>query len=60
MIISEIPVPKDTYVVMFITDKNNDENHIIYFLNENGDLVTDGVKVWNAKIYEVTSLEKNR
>lgn len=59
MMISHIPVPKDTYLVEIITDKNKKNKHMIYFLNKYGNLVDDGVLITDAEFYEVKLLIKH-
>ena len=56
MMINKIPVPQDTWLVLIITDKNNQRNHSINYLNKHGNLVTDSVIVTDARAYEVIRL----
>ena len=56
MLISRIPVPKDTWLVEIVTDKKDNRTHVVYFLNKYGDLVENGVIVNDASAYEVISL----
>ena len=56
MIISNLPVPKDTWIVEIVTDKNNPLNHTIHFLNKGGNLVESPVIVSDATFGEVNRL----
>ncbi len=56
MMISKIPIPQNTYLVIIVTDKNNHSNHTVYFLNQYGNLVEDGVKIYDSNLYEISSL----
>lgn len=54
MILSKIPTPEDTWLVEIVTD-NDSQNHMIYYLNEEGELI-DYVHVEDASIREVYEL----
>ena len=58
MIISKIPTPHDTHLCLIITDKNNLENHMVYFINQCGNLVGE-VKVCESNPHEIAYLLKH-
>lgn len=58
MKINKIPVPDETCLVEIVSDDHS-QNHMIYFLNSEGQLIEDPVHVEDASIGEVCGLIKH-
>ncbi|WP_458453461.1 hypothetical protein [Methanobrevibacter sp.] len=54
MKLNKIPIPNDTCLVEIVSDDNT-QNHCVYFLNMEGELI-DYVKIIDASVSEVISL----
>ena len=57
MILNKIPCPDDTYLVEIVSDDYT-QNHMIYFLNEEGELI-DNIHIEDAEPAEVVKLIKH-